>query len=272
MIDFKLLSARKELFARVTGVKLAEFLKIVEKVRPLWDKMLAKKKCHGRNSNLKILENEILMAILYYRYYTSHYFLGMQFNLDASNVCRHIQRLEPLLASAVSLNKERNFSEKDLQILIDATEIQTQRPSKNQKKFYSGKKKKHTQKVEIMTDLNGKILCISKGYPGRTHDFKVRKQSSKIPKNVTVLADSGYQGLQKIHENTVLPFKRRRKCPLTAEQKAHNSALSSKRVVIEHTFAQLKKFKILGSVYRNFQKKLHLRFNIIAGVYNLRFA
>ena len=126
--------------------------------------------------------------------------------------------------------------------------------------------------MEIMTDLKGKILCISKRYPGRTHDFKIRKQSSKIPRNATVLADSGYQGLQKIHKNTVLPFKRRRKCPLTAEQKAHNTLLSSKRVVVEHTFAQLKKFKILGSVYRNFQKKLHLRFNIIAGVYNLRFA
>lgn len=253
-------------------MKFAEFLIIVEKVRPSWDKMQSKKKCHGRNSNLKTLENEILLVILYYRYYTSHYFLGMQFNLDASNVCRHIQKLEPLLARAISINKERNFSEKDLQVLIDATEIQTQHPSKNQRKFYSGKKKKHTQKVEIITDLNGKILCISKSYPGRTHDFKIRKQSSKIPKNVTVLADSGYQGLQKIHKNTVLPFKRRRKCPLTTEQKTHNSALSSKRVVVEHVFAQLKKFKILGSVYRNFQKKLHLRFNIIAGLYNLRFA
>lgn len=37
MIDFELLSARKELFARVNGVKLESFLKIVEKVRMLWD-------------------------------------------------------------------------------------------------------------------------------------------------------------------------------------------------------------------------------------------
>lgn len=33
----------------------------------------------------------------------------------------------------------------------------------------------------------------------------------------------------------------------------HDTALSSKRV--EHIFAQLKKFKILGSTYRNFRKK-----------------
>lgn len=185
---------RKELFAMTTRVKLTRFVKIAEKVRLLQDKMQARKKCHCRNSSLKLLENQILTVILYYRYYnTSHYFLGMLFNLAISNVCQHIQRIEPLLAGAVVVNKERNFSEKGLQILIYSTEIQIQRSSKNQRKFYSGKKKKHTQKVETMTDPNEKILRVSKSYPGR--DFKIRKQSSKILKNVTVLADSDYQWL-----------------------------------------------------------------------------
>ena len=62
-----------------------------------------------------------------------------------------------------------------------------------------------------------------------------------------------------------------RKSKISAEQKNHNRALSSKRVSVEHVFAHLKKFKILGSTYRNFRKKLHLRYNIIAGIYNLRF-
>ena len=84
--------------------------------------------------------------------------------------------------------------------------------------------------------------------------------------------DSGYQGLQKLHLKTALPHKRRRKIPLTPEQEAHNTSLSSKRILVEHALAQLKKFKILGSTYRNFRKKLHLRFNIIAGIYNLRFS
>ena len=95
--------------------------------------------------------------------------------------------------------------------------------------------------------------------------------SGHIPKDVTILADSGYQGLQALHPKTILPHKRKMKSKFSAEQKTHNRALSSKRVSIEHVFAQLKKFKILGSVYRNFRKKLHLRFNIIAGIYNLRF-
>ena len=95
--------------------------------------------------------------------------------------------------------------------------------------------------------------------------------SEHIQKDVTILADSGYQGLQGLHPKTILPHKRKRKCKLSAEQKTHNRELSSKRVIVEHVFAQLKKFKILGSTYRNFRTKLHLRFNIISEIYNLRF-
>ena len=154
------------------------------------------------------------------------------------------------------------MSQSDLEtILIDSTEIQIQRPKKNQRKFYSGKKKRHMMKFEIMTDIKGKILNISKCYSGRTHDFKIRKMSDHIPKDIQVLADSGYQGLQKQHPKTLLPHKRRRKSPLTAEQKEHNHTLASKRVSVEHVFSHLKKFKILGSIYRNFRKKLHMRFN-----------
>jgi hypothetical protein len=39
-------------------------------------------------------------------------------------------------------------------------------------------------------------------------------------------------------------------------RKKRPKALSSKRSMIENVFAKLKKFKILSSVYRNFQKKL----------------
>jgi putative transposase len=93
-----------------------------------------------------------------------------------------------------------------------------------------------------------------------------------MPRDAIILADSGYQGLQKKDKNAILPHKRRRKTSLTEEEKAYNKVLTSQRSLIENVFAKLKKFKILSSVYRNFQKKLHLRFNIIAGINNLKFA
>ncbi|MDR0753214.1 MAG: transposase [Holosporaceae bacterium] len=62
----------------------------------------------------------------------------------------------------------------------------------------------------------------------------------------------------------MIPHKRRRKTPLTAEEKAYNRALASQRSLIENVLAKLKRFKILSSVYRNFQKKLHLRLLVAA--------
>ena len=64
-----------------------------------------------------------------------------------------------------------------------------------------------------------------------------------VPLDAFVLADSGYQGLPKIHSKTVLHHKRRRKVLLTREQKDRNKSLSSERILVEHVFAQLKNSK-----------------------------
>ena len=43
----------------------------------------------------------------YYRFYVSFQFLEALFDLDESNICRHIQKIEPILASAIKINKHR---------------------------------------------------------------------------------------------------------------------------------------------------------------------
>jgi transposase len=89
-----------------------------------------------------------------------------------------------------------------------------------------------------------------------------------ISKYIKILADSGYQGIAKIHLNSEIPVKKKRGQELTEEQKAYNHELSSKRIVVENVFAMLKRFRILGDKYRNRRKRFGLRFNLIAGLYN----
>ena len=81
--------------------------------------------------------------------------------------------------------------------------------------------------------------------------------------------DSGYQGLQHIHANTELPKKKSKKHPLTHQDKRNNQRISSERVVNEHVIGALKRFKIIADKYRNRCKRFGLRFNLIAGIYNL---
>ncbi|WCR57594.1 MAG: hypothetical protein PG980_000066 [Wolbachia endosymbiont of Ctenocephalides felis wCfeJ] len=42
------------------------------------------------------------------------------------------------------------------------------------------------------------------------------------------------------------------------------------RMRVENKIREIKIFKIMSNVYRNFQKKYNLRFNIIAGIVNLK--
>lgn len=85
---------------------------------------------------------------------------------------------------------------------------------------------------------------------------------------IKALTDSGYQGIQKLHRNTELPKKRRKKCPLTKEDKRHNQRIASERVINENIIGKLKRFKIIADRYRNRRKRFGLRFNLIAGLYN----
>ena len=83
-----------------------------------------------------------------------------------------------------------------------------------------------------------------------------------------MLADSGYQGLAKLHEKSRTPRKKPRKGELTDEQKRGNRELARRRVVVEHVIRRLKIFRILAERYRNRRNRFSLRFNLIAGLHN----
>jgi hypothetical protein len=57
---------------------------------------------------------------------------------------------------------------------------------------------------------------------------------------------------------------------LTKEEKEYNHNLSKVRIKVKNKIKELKIFKILSDTYRNFGKKYDLRFNIVAGIVNLK--
>eukprot|EP01132_Coremiostelium_polycephalum_P000124 gene124-170_t len=118
----------------------------------------------------------------------------------------------------------------------------------------------------------GRIRSVSKTHKGKEHDFAIRKAEKPLPKNSFKLADSGYQGLQKLQSKVILPYKESKKNPLGKEERLHNKYLSSFRMKVEHKIREIKLFKITSEVYRNFQKKNNLRWNIVAGLVNFKHA
>jgi hypothetical protein len=66
-----------------------------------------------------------------------------------------------------------------------------------------------------------------------------------------------------------MPKKRKKKQVLSKQEKKENQAVPSQRAINENVIGMLKRFKIIADRYRNRRKRLGLRFNLIAGIYNL---
>jgi len=154
--------------------------------------------------------------------------------------------------------------------IIDATEQPVQRPKKKQKRYYSGKKKRHTHKVQLTVDQQGKIHSVSKTHPGKKHDLKVHQGQKKrdqflgVPKK----GDSGYQGIGQDDAHAQIPYKKPKGGQLSKEQKQENHALSKERIRVENTIREIKIFKIMADPYRNRRKGHNIKLNIIAGIVN----
>jgi IS5 family transposase len=104
---------------------------------------------------------------------------------------------------------------------------------------------------------------------GRTHDFRIYKENPiYIGKKIELLADKGYQGIRKIHENSRTPIKKVRGKSLSKDQKKLNRQLAKERITVEHVHRKLNVFSILSSRYRNRRRRFGLRINLIAGIYN----
>lgn len=104
---------------------------------------------------------------------------------------------------------------------------------------------------------------------GRMHDFRLFKESkTHLHPEVPWKTDSGYQGIQRLHQRSDVPCKRSKKKPLIQEQKAYNRSLASERVLVEHVIRKLKIFRLLSERYRNRRKRFGLRVNLIAALIN----
>lgn len=74
----------------------------------------------------------------------------------------------------------------------------------------------------IINKNTGEIIATDYG-KGKRHDFHIFKTSKiLINEDIQLLTDKGYQGINKLHKNSLLPHKKPRKSQLSHEQKREN--------------------------------------------------
>jgi len=214
------LKQNPKVFARVFGIEPEKFDKLVAEALPLWLKAEEKRLKHRRKikkgSGRKYLltfEEMVAMLLLYARAYVTHAFLSALFDVHHSAICRHFARLRPSVEAVFDLPTRKTdlSEEKILQLVVDATEQRTER--RNKGCGYSGKKKAHTVKTQIVVDKKGNIVHISKSVSGNIHDKKLFDKSKvKLPDNAK--GDLAYLGT-----NIIIPIKASKLHPLTQNRK-----------------------------------------------------
>jgi hypothetical protein len=142
--------------------------------------------------------------------------------------------------------------EEDLVALHDGTEREIPRPVdyEAQKENYSGKKKKHTIKNAIIATALCVIMFVGNTVSGATHDKKIAEQQysnalSKTKATVTLLQDTGYQGLALNGVKIIQPKKKPKGKELTQQEKETNKSISKFRVRIEHVIGSVKRYRIV---------------------------
>ena len=158
---------------------------------------------------------------------------------------------------------------------IDSTEQQIPRPVDKirRRTYYSGKKKRHTIKNQLMVNNRGHILHKANHKKGRRHDYDVYKKNHPVtPKQVVNVIDLGYLGVETDYPEqlSALPYKKKRNHELSQEEKEYNKFHSKKRIVIEHTICRLKKYRIMNDVFRNRLRKYNRISDIVSGLVNYR--
>ena len=304
------LTKKPNIFQRTVSLNIKQFELLAAKFTSHWEKAEEERKLKsprkrkigaGHPYKFQPLQQKLLIVLLYYKLYITQELLGMIVEIDQANISRLLKKMLPLIEKAADpelttyldqAKKEYDkavktgslfeFFEKNphlKDVSTDATEQQCHRSENDekQKEHYSGKKKKHTLKTQISVSSDARILDISKTYPGSVHDKKIIDQEGtikKFPQKTCQRFDSGYQGIKQenLYHYLVLPTKKRRGEELSKLAKEHNQVNSRKRVIVEHVFSRLKKFRICGNLYRGCIDSYNQIFRNIASLLNFKLA
>jgi hypothetical protein len=319
MLTYAKLKSRPRVLRSLTGLTLDAFQTLAQRFVPQW------KACEQRRLTRKNRVNalggghpyrlddpdKLLLFLVIARHGLSYELAGFLFGLDTSNARRLFLRAAPAVEAAadpplLDFLKNAQAQRQRLggtvgdwqellkacpeleELAVDSTEQPCRRPGRKRarRRYYSGKKKRHTLKTQVVVASGGRVVHVSDAYPGSRSDVSIYEQEKTgelIPPRTKQYVDLGYQGVQKEHpdRDIRLPHKRRspgcqgkgqKGPPLTRGQKQANTLRSKRRVVVENRLASIKGFRLLAETWRSRPQQHNPVFRAVAAVSNFRLA
>jgi hypothetical protein len=248
-----------------------------------------RQRAHGGGDHFDLaVTDQLLLTVVWLRQYPTQECLGYLFGVSDSSALRAVRRCLPVLEAAgkdtMRLPDPGKGHRRDLPallqetpalaVIVDTFEQRTQRPRRQQRAYYSGKKKAHTLKSQVAIDEDGHVVDVGASRPGRWADLKVLRRSGLIGKllraKVGALGDLGYVGLDGAHPKLhgATPRRKPRGQDRPEGDRRFNRAFARRRIKVEHAIGRLRRYQALTAVNRHGRQGHEARVRAVAGLVN----
>jgi hypothetical protein len=275
MISHDKIARHPRTFKTLTGLSTEGFNQILPSFEEAWESDLdcrdagrvrQRRRGGRRKGRLADTADKLVFILVYFRLYPIQAVQGLLFGMGQPQANEWVHRLAPVLNAALGreqqlpARKPRDLDEvlgecEGLEFLIDGVERPIQRPKnpERQRRYYSGKKKRHSVKNNLITERRTKkIKALSATCEGKKHDKKLAdEQDPPFPKGSRLWQDTGFQGYEPQGVTTFQPRKKPKDGELTPQEKEANRCISRVRVRVEHSIAGVKVFRIARNIHRN---------------------
>ena len=190
----------------------------------------------GRKPKLSLGE-QIILTLVYLRHMTTFQLLGIQFGVSESTANDTfnywLPQLRELLPCSLLEQVKKNAADYEIvkeilteyELIVDTYEQVREKPEAQdeQEKYFSGKKRNHTFKSQIIVMPDGRdIVDVVAGKSGHKSDITLfREERSQFDPQQRFKGDKAYVGEALI----TTPIKKPRNRELTTEQKERNKSI-----------------------------------------------
>ena len=274
-MEYSVISKKSSQFIALTSLQVEEFECLLSHFSPICEKYfryhtlegknrkIVSSKEHG-NAKLQGSEQKLFFLLVYLKTNSLQEQQAASFGVSQTKVSRISHVLLNLLNETLQKMKLMPYRDgvllaKQLEnhptkvFMYDGMERGILRNALDdaQEDEYSGKKKAHKVKNNLLCDDSQYILYLSPTENGSVHDKTIADEYPLILPDESVLKqDLGFVGHNPKGAIVEIPFKKPQKSELTFGQQIYNKIFNATRVVIEHANSGVKRLRMIKDTVR----------------------
>jgi len=199
------------------------------------------------------LATALVMVLFLLRHNLAEDATGELFGCSTATIWRYQDDLEPVIDEILAILADQITAAAHREgVLVDGL-VAPVGEREGVEHLFSDKKGFCGQNIQVVANLDGRVVDVGEPCPGSMHDARAFQASGIAgrwvahyqPGGLGMTGDKGYQGTR-----VIVPDKKQPGGELSTEARAYNRSVSAIRAAVERAIAHLKNWKILKTGYR----------------------